>query len=90
VYCVAIHPKHLEMVVSGGEDDMAYLWNRTNGERIATLEGHTDSVTSAAFNTTGELLATGSMDGRVLVWNGVTGAPIVNVETSDEVIVCIG
>ena len=39
-----------------------------SGEVVQKLEGHSDSVTSTAFSSDGELLATGGMDGKVRVW----------------------
>eukprot|EP01059_Diplonema_ambulator_P013751 TRINITY_DN24351_c0_g1_i1.p1 TRINITY_DN24351_c0_g1~~TRINITY_DN24351_c0_g1_i1.p1 ORF type:complete len:426 (+),score=93.08 TRINITY_DN24351_c0_g1_i1:58-1335(+) len=76
VHCVAIHPT-LPIVVSGGEDDKAYLWKvdptRTgapvDAEPFHELSGHTDTVIAVAFSADGTLCATGGMDGRVLLWN---------------------
>eukprot|EP00695_Tsukubamonas_globosa_P000932 TRINITY_DN1875_c0_g1_i1.p2 TRINITY_DN1875_c0_g1~~TRINITY_DN1875_c0_g1_i1.p2 ORF type:complete len:137 (+),score=21.61 TRINITY_DN1875_c0_g1_i1:64-474(+) len=59
VFCVDIHPENPAMVVSGGGDDVAYLWTydlTTRGSTpLCKLEGHTDSVVGAAFNFDGKL-----------------------------------
>jgi WD40 repeat protein len=44
-----------------------------DGERVRTLEGHTDAVWSVAFSPDGRLLASGSWDGTVIVWDVRTG-----------------
>ena len=36
---------------------------------IATLEGHSDSVNSVAFNHNGAILASGSWDETIKLWN---------------------
>jgi ribosome assembly protein SQT1 len=67
VFAVSAHPTQ-RIAVSGGQDDLGYIWNTENGEQIAKLTGHTDSVASAAFSNDGELIATGGMDGHVRLW----------------------
>jgi len=67
VFAIAAHPTQ-PLAVSGGEDDMGYLWDLTTGEKIQALGGHSDSVNCVAFNSEGDLVASGGMDGKVRVW----------------------
>ncbi len=46
-----------------------YLWNLCRGGQLAVLSGHARTVTCAAFSPAGDLLATGSQDGTVKIWN---------------------
>ena len=47
------------------------LWNPSTGVQVGTLTGHSDTVTSLAFNQNG-LLASGSWDYKVKLWNVTT------------------
>ncbi|GJJ08630.1 hypothetical protein Clacol_002849 [Clathrus columnatus] len=70
VFAVAVHPTQ-PLVVSGGEDDLGYIWDLKTGEDIVKLSGHTDSVTAVDWSYDGELVSTGGMDGKVRVWRHV-------------------
>ncbi|KAK2460342.1 hypothetical protein APHAL10511_007731 [Amanita phalloides] len=70
VFCVACHPTE-PLAATGGEDDVGYIWDITDGEIIEKLTGHTDSVTSVAWSADGEMIATGGMDGKVRLWRRV-------------------
>ena len=84
VYSVAVSPVDASLVLSGGGDDGAYLWDRSSGEVHAQLGGHSDSVVSVAFSHDGTLAATGSLDGGVRVWRAATGELVQVLEGPSE------
>jgi ribosome assembly protein SQT1 len=85
VYAVAISPVDDGIAASGGGDDVAYLWRTADGQILHRLAAHTDSVVCTAFSRDGKYLATGGMDGQVLVWDVATGAQVVACEGCSEV-----
>lgn len=51
------------------------------GVKLArTLEEHEDIVTSLAFDPTGQVLASGSKDGTLILWDVVSGRPLRTLE----------
>lgn len=46
-----------------------YLWEVTTGENITTFWGHPTDVQDLVFSPDGALLASGSYDGTILLWN---------------------
>ena len=53
-----------------GMEKMAIrLWDVASGENIATLWGHPTDIQSLAFSPDGMLLASGSFDGTILLWD---------------------
>lgn len=61
--------KNGQYAVTGGQDDMAYVWSTLTGEVIFECTGHKDSVTEVHFNHDDQLLATGDMAGMIQVWS---------------------
>lgn len=71
VVSVAWNPVHKDLVATGGCDDKAFIWrvgqdayeNTAGTMSTFELTGHTDTVVSLGFNSSGTLLATAGMDG---------------------------
>jgi WD40 repeat protein len=62
---------------TSGKD--ARLWDAATGRLKFVLRGHEKDVISAAFSPDNMLLATGSEDGTVKLWNTQTGEPITTL-----------
>ena len=68
---VAISPDN-KILASCGE--VIKLWDIESGKEINTLSGHSKAVTGLAFNKKGTLLASGSWDGYLILWNVKDGS----------------
>jgi len=92
VFTVAVHPTE-PLAVSGGEDDLGYIWDITDGEVIVKLTGHTDSVSCVGWSQDGEFVSTGGMDGKIRLWRRVgkenyrTWEFLTELQGPDEVMV---
>lgn len=57
------------LVVTGGQDDRAIVWEAATQAPLFTIRGHKDSVVVARFNATSSLVATADMAGLVQVFD---------------------
>jgi WD40 repeat protein len=60
-------------IVTASRDNDAGIWNADTGALIATLEGHTDDVSSAVFSPDGSFVVTASADWSARLWDAATG-----------------
>jgi len=81
IWSLAYHPGG-QLLASGSEDRSIRLWNLQTGNCDAkqfspggnrTLQGHLGRIWSIAFSPDGELLATGSDDQTIKLWETQTG-----------------
>jgi len=84
VFCVGVsqNVEH-ELVVSGGEDDRAYVWNYKTAERMFECTGHTDSVISCSFSGDSKYVMSCDMAGNIRVFGSTSGKLLWEYECSD-------
>eukprot|EP00892_Ulva_mutabilis_P005181 jgi/Ulvmu1/3034/UM015_0074.1 len=74
VVSVAWSRTQANLVASGSCDDRAFLWRLDKDVSEAVeLAGHTDTVACLAIDPTGEVVATGGMDGCTRIWSTASG-----------------
>jgi WD40 repeat protein len=78
VYSVEFSPNS-KNILSGDSENQAMLWN-LNGNLLKTFKGHAGAVHSARFNSEGDLIATASFDGSVIIWEVATGRDLYRTE----------
>uniref|UniRef100_A0A5B6ZJI8 Pre-mRNA-processing factor 19 n=1 Tax=Davidia involucrata TaxID=16924 RepID=A0A5B6ZJI8_DAVIN len=59
-----------DIIATGGVDTNAVLFDRSSGEILSTLSGHSKKVNSVKFVGQADLVVTGSADKTVRVWQG--------------------
>ena len=57
------------ILVSGLSSGAIQLWDVTTGNRIVTLDGHTQEVGTLAFSSDGKTLVSTAADGTTLLWD---------------------
>ena len=61
-----------DFLATASSDRLARIWQVSDGNRIANLEGHTGHVLSLAWRADGLMLATGGADRSVRLWDVAT------------------
>ncbi|KAL5702424.1 RING-type E3 ubiquitin transferase [Ranunculus cassubicifolius] len=64
-----IHPSK-DIIATGGLDTNAVIFDRTSGQILSSLSGHSKKVNSVKFVARDELFVTGSADKTVRIWQG--------------------
>jgi serine/threonine protein kinase/WD40 repeat protein len=71
------------LIAAGGEDGGIIIWESQSGQVRARLEGHESPVTALAFSHHGDLLATGSWDTTLRLWDIVKARQLILYRTQD-------
>ena len=80
-----VHPLSAAVVDISGNVAWAYFeLHEISPYHIATLEGHTSRIRSVAFSPDGAILASGSVDNTVKLWDIATHAHIATLEHTDR------
>ncbi|KZV34021.1 pre-mRNA-processing factor 19 [Dorcoceras hygrometricum] len=59
-----------DIIVTAGVDSNAVVFDRSSGQIVSTLSGHSKKVTNVKFASEAEFIVTGSADKTVRVWQG--------------------
>lgn len=68
ITCLDIHPTQQNLVVTGGMDKTAIVFDRAESRIIATLKGHNKKVTDVLFHPNEDVVITTSQDKTAKVW----------------------
>jgi len=84
--CLDIHPKE-EMIVTGGADAEAVIFNRVDNKVVGRLSGHSKPITDVLFHPYQDILFTTSKDKTAKLWapteSGHTAAHTVTVHDNE-------
>ena len=61
------------MILTASDDGSAFVWDAINGNKIASLVGHSGRIWSASWSSDGSRIVTASSDGSVRTWDAHSG-----------------
>ena len=64
------------LVLTGGRDDLAMIWDSRDGTRRHELTGHSADILDVAWSPRGDLVAAASADNGARVWRADSGVPL--------------
>ncbi|OQR73303.1 pleiotropic regulator 1-like [Tropilaelaps mercedesae] len=73
VYTIGLHPTIDNVIVTGGRDSTARVWDMRTKANIHVLSGHTNTVASVLVQATEPQVVSGSHDSTIRLWDIVAG-----------------
>ena len=67
-------------IVSGSLDKTVKVWDADTGQEVLSLKGHTDRVTSVAYQPRRQTHRHRQRDGTVKVWDAATGQELLTLK----------
>ncbi|KAL6243093.1 Ski complex subunit Rec14 [Rhinocladiella similis] len=77
------------LLAAAGDGRVISLYDPTSGEQVANLSGHAAWVTSLDWSHTGQYLLSGSLDGKVKVWDIERRTCVATHSESDKGLWCV-
>ncbi len=78
---VCFAPPDDRYICGASEDKTVYVWDRTTRKMLYALGGHTHMVDAVAASPNGQILASGSVVGEIILWNLPEGKQLRSMET---------
>lgn len=72
-----------DFVVTGGQDDAAFVWRTATGDPIFSCAGHRDSVNCVSISCKDTFVATADMSGLIQVFSVPDGEKVFEYEVDD-------
>jgi pleiotropic regulator 1 len=72
IFCLALHP-NLDLLVTGGRDAVARVWDMRTKKQVHCLTGHDHTVAAIQTQSTHPAVITGSHDSTIKMWDLVAG-----------------
>jgi len=77
----------VEKLVSGSDDFTMFLWEPSKDKKsIARMTGHQQLINVVSFSPDGRVIASGSFDKSIKLWNGLTGKFIASLRAHVEAV----
>jgi pre-mRNA-processing factor 19 len=89
ILCVDICPTDSNLIVTGGNDKNAVVFNRQTEQIVGTLKGHSKKVTSVISHPNQSTAITASPDSTIRLWNVANGQATGAIRAHDGPITAI-